>query len=115
YPAPLGWPTQRIAAAAEAPLLMIDLARLDDAQAQREMRALIVRDPLILFDLARGPVFRATLIRLGPEDHVLCVSFHHICFDGWSWEVLFEELSALYESRCMGRPSPLSPLPIQVA
>jgi acyl carrier protein len=115
FPAVQGWPVQRIAPGAEAPLPMIDLGSLEEAPAGQEVRELLVQDVLRPFDLARGPAFRAALFRLADDDHVLWLSFHHICFDGWSWGVLFSELAALYESHRMGRPAPLPPLPLQYA
>ncbi|HYR06116.1 MAG TPA: condensation domain-containing protein, partial [Longimicrobium sp.] len=67
------------------------------------------------FDLSAGPLFRATLLRLGEEDHVLLLSVHHIVTDGWSTGVLFRELSALYEAYLAGRESPLPELAVQYA
>ena len=48
------------------------------------------------FDLARGPLLRATLLRLGEQEHVLLLVMHHIVSDGWSMGVLVRELAALY-------------------
>ncbi len=59
------------------------------------------------FDLAQGPVCRALLLRLGPEDHRLLVTFHHIASDGWSLGLFLDELSALYAGQ------PLPELPVQ--
>ncbi|HEX2081286.1 MAG TPA: condensation domain-containing protein, partial [Longimicrobium sp.] len=67
------------------------------------------------FDLAAGPLFRAALLRLGGEDHVLLLSMHHIVSDGWSMGVLVRELSALYAAYREGRESPLPELPVQYA
>ncbi len=50
------------------------------------------------FSLAEGPLIRATLYRLGPDAHLFCIVVHHIIFDGWSIEILLNELSANYES-----------------
>ncbi|GLZ28595.1 hypothetical protein Lesp02_07850 [Lentzea sp. NBRC 105346] len=61
------------------------------------------------FDLLRGPLFRAMLVRLAPDEHVLLLSAHHIIVDGWSLGVLTEELAALY------RGEPLPELSIQYA
>ena len=36
------------------------------------------------FDLARGPLFRAALVRIAPDAHVLLYTVHHIVCDGWS-------------------------------
>ncbi|MGZ3457007.1 MAG: amino acid adenylation domain-containing protein, partial [Archangium sp.] len=67
------------------------------------------------FDLATEPLFRATLLRLSPEEHVLLVCLHHIVSDGWSTGVLIRELVALYGAFREGRASPLSELPLQYA
>jgi condensation domain-containing protein len=48
------------------------------------------------FDLAAGPLFRALLVRLGPGEHVLLLTAHHIVTDGRSMGVLAEELGVLY-------------------
>jgi amino acid adenylation domain-containing protein len=61
------------------------------------------------FDLAQGPVIRALLLRLGPEDHRLLVTFHHIASDGWSLGLFLDELSALYAGES------LTELPVQYA
>ncbi|HYS04987.1 MAG TPA: amino acid adenylation domain-containing protein [Candidatus Dormibacteraeota bacterium] len=67
------------------------------------------------FDLERGPLFRAHLLGLDAQDHVLLLTFHHIVTDGWSEGVLHRELAALYAAFLQGRPSPLPALPIQYA
>ncbi|MGC5015664.1 condensation domain-containing protein, partial [Streptosporangium sp. DT93] len=48
------------------------------------------------FDLAAGPLFRAALARLGPQEHAIVLVVHHIVADGWSAKILAEELAALY-------------------
>ncbi|MEU7899391.1 amino acid adenylation domain-containing protein [Nonomuraea sp. NPDC049152] len=53
------------------------------------------------FDLAGAPPFRVTLIRVGAEDHVLCVVLHHMLGDGWSLNVLLDDLAALYSGRTL--------------
>ena len=91
YPAVDGAPSARIEArpqlawkAVDLPDDPADLARLAAEEAHRP------------FDLAGGPLLRATLLRLGPERHVLLLNFHHISADGWSLEVFCRECSALY-------------------
>ncbi|GGO96048.1 type I polyketide synthase [Wenjunlia tyrosinilytica] len=63
-----------------------------------------------VFDLTSGPLIRVTLLRVGPEDHVLLVNIHHIVSDGWSLGVLVEELVTLYSAFVRGGPSPLERL-----
>ena len=65
------------------------------------------------FDLARGPLIRAGLIRLADQRHTLLLSLHHIVADGWSINLLAREISALYAAFSQQRPDPLPPLPVQ--
>ncbi|HEX9034004.1 MAG TPA: amino acid adenylation domain-containing protein [Streptosporangiaceae bacterium] len=65
------------------------------------------------FDLATGPLVRTTLIRLAPESHVLAVVVHHIVADGWSFRILFDELSADYEAISRGSGPAAAEPPIQ--
>ena len=65
------------------------------------------------FNLTKGPLLRAKLLRLGENEHVLLLTMHHIVSDGWSMGVFVRELAALYEAYMAGRPSPLQELPIQ--
>uniref|UniRef100_UPI00114CA987 non-ribosomal peptide synthetase n=1 Tax=Streptomyces sparsogenes TaxID=67365 RepID=UPI00114CA987 len=69
--------------------------RLDtsDVNAVREAALACVREP---FDLAAGPLLRATLFGLADSRHVLLLTFHHIVFDGVSIPVFLRELSAFY-------------------
>ena len=65
------------------------------------------------FDLANGPLFRAKLIRLAPEERALLLTMHHIISDGWSIDVFYRELRQLYDAFRERRASPLKELPIQ--
>src|SRR5690606_20823796 len=65
------------------------------------------------FDLARGPLLRARLLRLTDVEHVFLLSMHHIVSDGWSMRIFFNELTELYAAFAAGRQSPLSDLTLQ--
>ena len=91
-----GEPVQRVLTAG-FPLSVPDLA---ETEARRFAEA-FARRP---FDLAQGPLARAALLRLGGEDHLLLLVFHHIVFDGWSTGVLLEELTALLRSSPLPEP-----------
>jgi amino acid adenylation domain-containing protein len=67
------------------------------------------------FDLERGPLVRAQLLRLGANEHILLLTLHHIIFDGWSRRILIRELDALYAAFDAGRPSPLAEPKLQYA
>jgi len=57
------------------------------------------------FDLRTGPLLRAMLVRLGPAEHVLLLTAHHIVVDGWSLRVLFAELAAEYAGSAPAAPA----------
>ncbi len=110
-----GEPEQRIAPPAPVALPLLDLSALpeDAARALAEERARKeARQP---FDLARGPLMRATLLRQGPEEHVLLLTQHHIVSDGWSMGVFVRELAAFYRAEASGTPAGLPELPVQYA
>jgi amino acid adenylation domain-containing protein len=66
------------------------------------------------FDLETGPLVRVRLYRLGEQDHLLALCFHHAIFDGWSEDVFLAELAALYDGRARdGTSETLRELPIQ--
>jgi amino acid adenylation domain-containing protein len=65
------------------------------------------------FDLHAGPLLRAKLIRLGPEEHILVLVIHHIISDGWSMNLLFHELGELYAGFIAGRQPQLPKLNLQ--
>ncbi|MFD1935085.1 amino acid adenylation domain-containing protein [Nonomuraea mangrovi] len=56
------------------------------------------------FDLARGPLWQARLLRLAPDDHVLAVTFHHAVFDGWSEGPFFDDLARAYAGEVLDEP-----------
>jgi thioesterase domain-containing protein len=64
------------------------------------------------FDLQKSPLFRARILRVTPEDHVLLCTLHHIVTDSWSMQILAKELAALYTAFSSHAPSPLPELPI---
>lgn len=65
------------------------------------------------FDLATDPLLRVTLITLGPADHVLQITCHHMVTDGATPVILARELPELYAARSEGRPHRLAPLPFR--
>jgi len=77
--------------------------------------SLTAEESQLPFDLTSGPLLRVTLLRLGQIEHLLLVFTHHIVSDGWSFGVLFKELSALYQAYQADEESPLEELTIQYA
>lgn len=83
--------------------------------AEPDLTATITAETTRPFDLAAGLPIRATVLRLGDLDHVLCLTVHHMVFDNWSAGLLHEELDLLYGAFTAGLPSPLPPLALQYA
>ena len=110
-----GEPVQEATAARPLPLPVADLAALPEAAREGAAQHLAELEGRRSFDLARGPLLRTLLLALGPDDHVLAATLHHVASDGWSIGVLIRELTALYAAFAAGRPSPLPELPIQYA
>jgi amino acid adenylation domain-containing protein len=105
----------QIIVSADFKLFQISLADIPEEQRQAEARRLASEEACRPFDIHAGPLLRATLIHLGPEEHMLLLTMHHIVSDGWSIGIFHRELSVLYASYSKGDPSPLAELPIQYA
>ncbi|WP_182905608.1 non-ribosomal peptide synthetase [Microbispora sp. H13382] len=107
FPSLDGEPVQEILPADAVPYEEVDLR-----SAPRErLDALMNEEARTPFDLARGPLLRGRLVRLGSGAHVLLMTLHHTVSDGWSLDILLNELMALYRAFAKGEPSPLAPLP----
>ena len=66
------------------------------------------------FDLSNGPVFEALLYKLSDDSYVLLLNMHHIVSDGWSMQILSNEIQHFYDSqKDPQNTQPLDPLPIQ--
>ncbi|MFL6199834.1 MAG: condensation domain-containing protein, partial [Thermoanaerobaculia bacterium] len=110
-------PVQVIAPPGRFLLPVADLAGLPEELRRAEERRLLAASARP-FDLERGPLFRAALVRLAAEEHLLLLDMHHIVSDGWSLGILFREMAALYEVFHEGRVPTLpilAKLPVQFA
>lgn len=94
----------------------VDLRQVSEANRHTEALRAASQDARQKFDLKRGPLLRASLVRLAEEEHCLFLTMHQIIADGVSvYSVFPEELVALYQAFAAGRPSPLPELPLQYA
>jgi amino acid adenylation domain-containing protein len=92
---------------------LIDLRHLADEEREAELDRLAAELVTLQFDIERGPLIRAHLIRLAETRHVFLLDFHHIACDGWSERVTLNEIGALYDAYLTGEPDPLPDLPMQ--
>ena len=89
-----------------------DLGHLPAGQGEEQALQLageLARRP---FDIARGPLLHAALIRAAPRHHVLCLVFDHIIADGPSVAIFLGELKQLYEAQLRGERADLGELPV---
>ncbi|WP_042368094.1 non-ribosomal peptide synthase/polyketide synthase [Streptacidiphilus neutrinimicus] len=106
-----GAPRQTVHPPYPVALPVHDLGAADDPSAALE--AFLADEAATPFDLATGPLLRARLARLGPDEHVLTLALHHIVTDGWSLGVLGRDLSELYAAALAGRAPDLPELPLR--
>ncbi|MFA8325762.1 amino acid adenylation domain-containing protein [Burkholderia ubonensis] len=106
-------PFQQVLPPGEAafPVEVVDLQDDDDRDAQAA--SIEARERLAPMDLAAGPLFRVKLLRLSEVRHVCICTMHHIVTDGWSTEVLLDDLSQIYNAFIERRDNPLPALAIQ--
>ncbi|MEQ5838801.1 amino acid adenylation domain-containing protein [Paraburkholderia acidicola] len=103
---------QRIEPAVELDWREVSLAE----EALDEAARALASEP---FDLTHGPLLRVALFSVNgvngvnAQEHLLVLSMHHIVSDGWSVQVLLDELVAHYRAAVLGEPLTLAPLPVQ--
>ena len=106
-------PVQVIAVERKFTLPIVDLCNFDEDEREAEAQRLAREDALKPFDLSKGPLLRANLLRLGPRDYALLLNMHHVISDRWSMGLLAEEMAALYGAFAQDKPSPLADLALQ--
>jgi amino acid adenylation domain-containing protein len=104
HPLQIPLPPAELAAVPLVPC--IDLSALPATAQEGELARRTAAEAARPFDLARGPLLHAVLLRRGPESHRLLLTVHHIAADAWSLGLLIRELGELYAACVEARPSP---------
>ncbi len=99
----------------QAELVVEDLSDLDPAGRPEAAHRRLQEDIQRPFDLHTGPLFRSLLLRLAEQEHLLAITMHHICSDGWSTALVKAELASCYNAFHEGRQPDLAELPVQYA
>ncbi|EEF63175.1 amino acid adenylation domain protein [Pedosphaera parvula Ellin514] len=100
---------QQIAAHLEIEVPFVDLSSIAEPTRDQKIRELLKEEDEFTFDLAKGPLFRAKIIKVSTEYHMLVISSHHIVMDGWSMGVVFNEVSRIYSAKLEGKAGLLAP------
>lgn len=97
-------------------LPVTDLRLFPPSQRKEEIARLMEEEARRPFDLISGPLIRAQILWIEPEEHILLLTVHHVVFDDWSMGIFYHELQTLYDAYREGKPSSSLPeLPIQYA
>jgi aspartate racemase len=110
-----GRPVQVVAPTLPLDMPLVDLRGLPPIERDSRTRELTVAQARQPFDLACGPLLRASLLQLADDEHLLLLTVHHIIADGWSMRVLVRELAEAYEAFAAGHGLLLPELPAQYA
>jgi amino acid adenylation domain-containing protein len=113
HPLQIPLPPAELAAVPLVPC--IDLSALPATAQEGELARRTAAEAARPFDLVRGPLLHAVLLRRGPESHRLLLTVHHIAADAWSLGLLIRELGELYAACVEARPSPLPELSVHYA
>ena len=115
FPSVDGRPLQLIEPAREVRLKIVDLSESAHAERESETLRLAKEEAERSFDLARGPLFRISLLRLEKLEQILLLTMHHIISDGWSMGLFIREMALLYDASLKAEPAMLPALPLQYA
>ncbi|HEX6747471.1 MAG TPA: amino acid adenylation domain-containing protein [Longimicrobium sp.] len=102
-------PLQVVYRVAEPPVSRHDWTRA--AQWRAELAALLDANRAAARDLKRAPLVRLDLARVGAEETVMLLGFHHLVMDGWSFPIVVDELIRLYRAEITHHPAQLPPAP----
>ncbi|MFE7048784.1 amino acid adenylation domain-containing protein, partial [Streptomyces californicus] len=98
-------PVQVVVDGLELPWREVDLAGLTEAEREPALARIVAEARAERFDLGRPPLLRFTLVRLAEDEHRLILVNHHILFDGWSMQLVLDELFALYRGETLPEPA----------
>ena len=101
--------TQHELTSARIPVRTVDLSAMPTAERERETAHHVDEETGIPFDLEKGPLCRAVILREDRQAHLIVFTAHHIVCDGWSVAILMQDLTRLYEAELSGKQTVLPP------
>src|SRR5215472_9812593 len=102
-----GEPVQVVASTLQIDMPVIDLRDLTPAKREEEAYRIATEEAQKPFDLQQWPLIRTKVLRLADQEYIHLLTIHHINCDFWSMNILFTELSTVYDAYCLGVDSPL--------
>ncbi|HEX4606136.1 MAG TPA: amino acid adenylation domain-containing protein, partial [Candidatus Angelobacter sp.] len=101
--------TQHELTSARIPVTTVDLAALTLTERERETAHYVDQETNVPFDLEKGPLCRAVILREDRQTHFIVFTAHHIVCDGWSGGIMVQDLGELYEAESVGMRASLPP------
>ncbi|NUT40639.1 MAG: amino acid adenylation domain-containing protein [Thermoactinospora sp.] len=115
FPSVNGQPWQEVAPELFIDLPVVDLEPMPEHEREAECGRLIAEAAAAPFSLATGSLLRVVLFRIGPDEHRMLFTMHHIVADAWSGGIFATELGAAYDAYCRDERPALPELPAQYA
>lgn len=97
------------------PMPVTDISHLSGAELDTEIDRLGSMEARAPFTLTQAPLFRASVLVIGPDRHILQITIHHAVSDGWSIGIITDELAAFYNAFLQDSEPELEPLSVQYA
>ncbi|MFD0892165.1 amino acid adenylation domain-containing protein [Luteolibacter ambystomatis] len=97
------------------PMPVTDISHLSGAELDAEIDRLGSLEARAPFKLTQAPLFRASVLVIGPDRHILQITIHHAVSDGWSIGIITDELAAFYNAFLQDAEPDLEPLAVQYA
>ncbi|WNM63148.1 non-ribosomal peptide synthetase [Candidatus Nitrospira neomarina] len=114
FPTVDGGVVQRVLPEFRIEVPVVDLSLVPANKVEIEVRRQTRVQAGLPFNLASGPILRATILHFFTSDRLL-LAVHHIAVDAWSFDILLREVNTLYAAFLMDQPSPLPELELQYA
>lgn len=108
-------PHQKISTPSDVVLHFTDLRGLPEEKRETGAMDLMLTEVQKPFDVVTGPLWRIQLLQFAEEDHILAFTMHHLIFDGWSKNVLHDDITVFYNAAVSGKQPEIAPMPVQYA
>ncbi len=111
-----GLPQQAIMPLESIDIPFIDFSQLNPDEREAALQQTIQTETEQPFDLRHDQLFRAKLLRISPDEHILLLTIHHIAFDAWSVKIFIQEFEVIFTALENQQPLPqLAPLALHYA
>ncbi|NRA56463.1 MAG: amino acid adenylation domain-containing protein, partial [Gammaproteobacteria bacterium] len=87
----------------------------NEAEQDEKIKACVINETQTAFDLLTGPLLKVKLLSINKNEYVLIMTQHHIISDGWSMQLMVDELIKAYSAYDLGNDVSLAELPIKYA